>query len=171
MNYTYEPRQASSYYNSGTGRYQTVQDHRNLAPEWDGKTESIPPGYGVIRVEMGREQYENDAVGVSVNGFQAVIPRGSARVVSGIHINRLLECLVTEYTQTQYYKPPEGYQRPRFPVSIIVPVKDAQGTLIDSRTGSEVKAEAKSVKAPRKTRHSLEVGENEPDASTNSGQS
>ena len=118
---------------------------------------------------MGREQYENDAVGVSVNGFQAVIPRGSARVVSGIHINRLLECLVTEYTQTQYYKPPEGYQRPRFPVSIIVPVKDAQGTLIDSRTGSEVKAEAKSVKAPRKTRHSLEVGENEPDASTNPG--
>jgi hypothetical protein len=165
--YTYVPTQASSIYNSGTGRYQVVTDVNNLAPEWDGNIDSVPPGYGVIRVEMGREQHETDAVSTSVNGFKCVIPRGSARIVSSVHINRLLECIITEYTQTQYYRPPEGYQRPRFPVTIIVPVKEG-GAILETKTGNEVKAEAKSVKAPRKTRHQLVVGENEPDPSANS---
>ena len=171
MNYTYIPHQTSSEYNPGTGRYHTVNNQHNLAPEWDGNPESVPPGFGVIRVEMGRDHHETEAVSVSVNGFPAVIPRGSARIVSGVHINRLLECVITEYTQTQYYKPPEGYQRPRFPITVIMPVKDAQGTIIDTATGMEAQAEAKAkvVRAPRKTKHSLDVGENEPDSSTNSG--
>lgn len=171
MNYTYVPHQTSSEYNPGTGRYHTVNNVSNLAPEWDGQPESVPPGYGVIRVEMGRDHHETEAVSVSVNGFPTVIPRGSARIVSGVHINRLLECVITEYTQTQYYKPPEGYQRPRFPITVIMPVRDAQGAIVDTATGMEAQAEAKpkTVRAPRKTKHSLDVGENEPDSSTNSG--
>jgi len=160
MSYTYEPQQNSSYFNSGTGRYHAVDPRQNLAPEWDGNPDSVPPGYGVIRLEMGREPHETDAVSVFVNGFKALIPRGSARVVSGIHINRLMECFVTEYTQTQYYRPPEGYRRPRFPISVILQPKGS-GLVVDQKAGTEVKAEAKEVRAPRKKQHSLEVGENE----------
>lgn len=165
MSQYYEPSLSQSYYNPGTGKYSQVSAYVNLAREWDGKTESIPDGYGVIRVEMGRDAHETDEVSCSVNGFNVVIPRGSARVVSALHINRLMnECFVTEYTQTQYSRPPIGHRRPRFPVSLIVPPKNSP-VLVDPQTGSEQLAEAKRVNAPRKTKHNLSVGEDESESS------
>lgn len=161
MDFSYAPNQAQSYFNSGTGKFRQLPANKSLAPEWDGETSNIPPGFGVIRVENGREQTETDEVSVSVNGYSVVIPRGSARVVSAIHINRLLECKITEYTQTQFYKPPDGFTRPRFPITIIVEPKAAP-VLIDNDTGGEVKAESKEVRAPRRNKNTLTVGENEP---------
>lgn len=166
MNYAYTPEQASSYYNSGTGRYHTYDPTKNLAPEWDGDPDSVPPGYGVIRVELGQDSHEHEPVGVSVNGFNTLIPRGSARIVSSIHINRLRDCIITEYTQAQFYRPPEGFQRPRFPITIIVQPKEL-GELIDTNTGHAIKPEAKTVKAPRKRQHSLEVGVDESNSDPN----
>ena len=165
MSQYYEPSLSQSYFNPGTGKYKQLSAYANLAKEWDGKPDSIPDGYGVIRLEMGREAHETDEVSCSVNGFSVVIPRGSARVVSAIHINRLMnECFITEYTQTQYSRPPEGYRRPRFPVSLIVPPKNTP-VLVDPQTGSERQAEAKRVSAPRKTKHNLSVGEDESESS------
>jgi len=161
--YLYEPSQSSSYFNPGTGRFHNTVAGKQIAPEWDGNPDNIPPGFGVIRVEMGREPHETDAVSVFVNGYSVLIPRGSARVVSAIHINRLTECIATEYTQTQFYKPPEGFVRPRFPITVIVEPKNMP-VLVDNETATEVKAESKEVRAPRKTKNTLTVGENELDA-------
>lgn len=166
----YEPSLSQAYYNPGTGKFSQVSASLNLAPEWDGDPASIPDGFGVIRIEMGRDIHDTAEVSSSINGYRVVIPRGSARVVSAIHINRLMnECYVTEYTQTQYSKPPEGYRRPRFPVTLVVPPKNAP-VLIDPDSGSATKAEAKTVKAPRKKNHSLtvedDVTQTKPDTGT-----
>lgn len=153
----YEPSLSQAYYNPGTGRFSQVSAHANLAKEWDGDPASIPDGYGVIRIEMGRDVHDTAEVASSINGFRVVIPRGSARVVSAIHINRLMnECYETEYTQTQYSRPPEGYRRPRFPISLIVPPKNSP-VLIDPDTGNAAKSEAKTVKAPPKRKHNYTV--------------
>jgi hypothetical protein len=162
MDFSYNPTQAQSYFNTGTGKFRQLPPNKSLAPEWDGDTSNIPPGFGVIRIENGRDTYETEEVSVSVNGYSVVIPRGSARIVSSVHINRLLECKTTEYTQTQFYKPPEGFTRPRFPLTIIVEPKEMP-VLIDPSSGTEVKAEAKEVKAPRRNKNSLTIGENEPE--------
>ena len=157
----YEPSLSQAYYNPGTGRFSQVSAHANLAKEWDGDPASIPDGYGVIRIEMGRDVHDTAEVASSINGFRVVIPRGSARIVSAIHINRLMnECYETEYTQTQYSRPPEGYRRPRFPISLIVPPKNSP-VLIDPDTGNAAKSEAKTVKAPPKRKHNYTVGEDE----------
>ena len=66
------------------------------------------------------------------------------------------ECYETEYTQTQYSRPPEGYRRPRFPVTLVVPPKNSP-VLIDPQTGNAAQAEAKSLKAPTKRKHNLTV--------------
>jgi hypothetical protein len=163
MDFSYAPNQAQSYFNSGTGKFRQLPANKSLAPEWDGETSNIPPGFGVIRIENGREQFETEEVSVSVNGYSVVIPRGSARIVSAIHINRLMECRTTEYTQTQFYKPPEGFVRPRFPITVIVEPKNMP-VLVDNETATEVKAESKEVRGPRKTKNTLTVGENELDA-------
>jgi len=145
----YEPQRANSFFNSGTGRYHN-RPNGNLAPEWDGNPDSVPPGYGVIRVEAGAMGHETREVSVFVNGFQVTIPRGSARIVSEIHINRLVECCwETDYNQVQYYQRPQGIRRPRFPVSIIVQPK-ASPVLIDETTGYAAKAEAKEIKRTTK---------------------
>ena len=91
MDFSYAPNQAQSYFNSGTGKFRQLPANKSLAPEWDGETSNIPPGFGVIRIENGREQFETEEVSVSVNGYSVVIPRGSARIVSAVHINRLME--------------------------------------------------------------------------------
>ena len=162
----YEPSLSQSYYNPGTGKFAQVSSSVNLAPEWDGDTASVPDGFGVIRIEMGRDIHDTGEVASSINGYRVVIPRGSSRVVSSIHINRLMnECYETEYTQTQYSRPPEGYRRPRFPVTLIVPPKNSP-VLIDPQTGNAAQAEAKSLKAPTKRKHNLTV-EDESDTGNN----
>ena len=171
--YLYEPSQSSSYFNPGTGRFHNTVAGKQIAPEWDGNPDNIPPGFGVIRVEMGREPHETDAVSVFVNGYSVLIPRGSARVVSAIHINRLTECIATEYTQTQFYRKPDAYQRPRFPMTLLVPPKDEGGTLIDANTGSSAQGEAKRRQVTRnrskQQNHSLTVDDpNESDSSSDS---
>ena len=128
----HEPQRANSFYNAGTGRYHN-RPNGNLAPEWDGNPDNVPPGYGVIRVEMGALPHENREVSVFVNGFQVTIPRASARIVSAIHINRLLECWETTYSQPQFFSPPQGMRRPRFPITVLVQPK-ADHALIDEHT-------------------------------------
>ena len=128
----YEPQRANSYYNAAIGRYAN-RPNGNLAPEWDGNPDSVPPGFGVIRVEMGALPHENREVSVFVNGYQVTIPRGSARVVAAIHLGRLLECWVTEYNQPQFFSPPTGMRRPRFPITVLVQPK-ADHALIDEHT-------------------------------------
>ena len=162
----YEPSLSQSYYNPGTGKFSQVSASVNLAPEWDGDTSSIPEGYGVIRIEMGRDVHDTGEVASSINGFRVVIPRGSARIVPAVHINRLMnECYETEYTQSQYSRPPEGYRRPRFPVSLIVAPKDSP-VLIDPDTGNSAKTEAKTVRAPQKKKHNLTVEDESESGST-----
>jgi hypothetical protein len=162
----YEPSLAQSYFNPGTGKYSQVPVSVNLAPEWDGDTQSIPEGYGVIRIEMGRDSHDTSEVASSINGFRTVIPRGSARIVSAIHINRLMnECYETEYSQTQYSRPPEGYRRPRFPVTLVVQPKSSP-VLIDPNSGNAAKTEAKNVKAPIRKKHNYSVGDESESGST-----
>jgi hypothetical protein len=144
----HEPTRANSYFNSGTGRYHN-RPNGNLAPEWDGNPDSVPPGYGVIRIEMGAQAHDNREVSVFVNGFQVTIPRGSARIVSSVHINRLGECWLTEYNQPAFYQPPQGIRRPYFPVSILLQPK-GMADLVDPDTGNAVKQEAIEVKRSRK---------------------
>jgi hypothetical protein len=165
----YSPSLAQSYFNPGTGKFSQVSVSLNLAPEWDGSMDSIPDGFGVIRIEMGRDSHDTNEVSSSINGYRVVIPRGSARVVSAVHINRLMnECMVTEYSQTQYSKPPEGYRRPRFPITLVVPPKNSP-VLIDPNSGSATKAEAKMVKAPPKKKHNLTVEDDDTSTSADKG--
>ena len=165
----YEPSLSQAYYNPGTGRFSQVPISLNLAPEWDGNTDSIPDGFGVIRIEMGRDSYDTAEVSSSINGYRVVIPRGSARIVSAIHINRLMnECYVTEYSQTQYSKPPEGYRRPRFPITLVVPPKNSP-VLIDPDNGNAANAEAKMVRAPQKKKHNLTVEDDDTSTSADKG--
>jgi len=144
----HEPQRANSYYNAGTGRYAN-RPNGNLAPEWDGNPDSVPPGFGVIRVEMGALPHENREVSVFVNGYQVTIPRGSARVVAAIHLNRLLECWTTEYTQPAFYAPPTGMRRPRFPITVLVQPKADHALIDEHTTHSAVQDDGASIEVKR----------------------
>lgn len=149
MNQYYQPVQDNTFFNSGTGRFHNKPQNKNLAPEWDGNPDSVPPGFGVIRVEMGALGHETQEVSVFVNGYQVTIPRGSARVVSEIHINRLMECWETDYTQAQYYQRPTGVRRPRFPISIIVQPKASPALVDEHTTHSAVRDGGASIEIKR----------------------
>lgn len=166
MDQYYQPVQENSYFNSGTGRFHNKPQNRNLAPEWDGNPDNVPPGYGVIRVELGALGHETKEVSVFVNGFQVTIPRGSARIVSEIHINRLMECWETEYTQAQYYQRPQGMRRPRFPISIIVQPKASPALIDEHTTHAAVRDGGASIEVKRTTKRSSKntdklIGDNE----------
>ena len=88
----------SKYQEAGEGQYIVMPNGMKMAKEYQ-KGDPIPDGFCVINVDHGRDNTEMGPVPVTHGENTVVIPRGSDRVVSLLHVNVLNDAVTTEYFQ------------------------------------------------------------------------
>ena len=69
-----------------------------MAKEWK-KGDPVPEGYCVINIDHGRDNTEMGPVPVTHGENTVVIPRGTDRMVSLLHVNVLNDAVSTDYFQ------------------------------------------------------------------------
>ena len=88
----------SSYQNAGEGQWVIMPNGMKMAKEWE-KGDSIPEGYCVINIDHGHNNTEMGPVPVTHGENTIIIPRGSDRVVTLLHVNVLNDAVTTDYFQ------------------------------------------------------------------------
>ena len=88
----------SSYTDAGEGQWIIMPNGMKMAKEWK-KGDSIPEGYCVINIDHGRDNTEMGPVPVTHGENTLIIPRGTDRVVSLLHVNVLNDAITTDYFQ------------------------------------------------------------------------
>ena len=88
----------SSYTDAGEGQWIIMPNGMKMAKEWK-KGDSVPEGYCVINIDHGRDNTEMGPVPVTHGENTLIIPRGTDRVVSLLHVNVLNVAVTTDYFQ------------------------------------------------------------------------
>ena len=88
----------SSYTDAGEGQWIIMPNGMKMAKEWK-KGDSVPEGYCVINIDHGRDNTEMGPVPVTHGENTLIIPRGTDRVVSLLHVNVLNDAITTDYFQ------------------------------------------------------------------------
>ena len=87
-----------SYKDVGDGQWIIMPNGMKMAKEW-GKGDPVPEGFCVINIDHGRDNTEMGPVPVTHGENTLIIPRGTDRVVSLLHVNVLNDAVTTDYFQ------------------------------------------------------------------------
>ncbi len=88
----------SKYQDAGEGQWVIMPNGMKMAKEYT-KGDPVPDGYCVINIDHGRDNTEMGPVPVTHGENTVVIPRGTDRIVSLLHVNVLNDAVTTEYFQ------------------------------------------------------------------------